>query len=90
MKAFPKNARVGLAIEAEILVLMVGLKLAKDEGLPNLLVEGDSAIVIYWVNKERSSWQFDEWLLQNFSSNLFFFFFFFFLVYLFIFIRNNK
>ena len=47
MKAFPKNARVGLAIEAEILVLMVGLKLAKDEGLPNLLVEGDSAIVIY-------------------------------------------
>lgn len=60
---------------AEILVLMVGLKLAKDEGLPNLLVEGDSAIVIYWVNKERSSWQFDEWLFQNFSSNLFFFLF---------------
>ena len=69
---------VGLAIEAEILVLMVGLKLAKDEGLPNLLVEGDSAIVIYWVNKERSSWQFDEWLFQNFSSNLFFFLFLFF------------
>ena len=37
-----------LAIEAEI--------------LSNLLVEGDSAVVMYWVNKkERSSWRIDGW-----------------------------
>ena len=67
MKAFPKNARVGLAIEVEISVLMKGLKLAKPEGLSSLLVEGDSTVVIYWVNEERSSWQFDGWLHQIFD-----------------------
>ena len=70
VKAFPKNARVGLAIEVEISVLMKGLKLAKPEGLSSLLVEGDSTVVIYWANEERSSWQFDGWLHQIFDITL--------------------
>lgn len=46
VKAFSKNIRVGLAIEAKILTLMGGLKLAKAKGLSNLLVKGDSMVVI--------------------------------------------
>ena len=56
LKAFTKNVGVGLFNETKILAVMEGLKLAKVKGLSNLLVEGDFAIVICWVNnKERSS-----------------------------------
>ncbi|RVX02156.1 Mediator of RNA polymerase II transcription subunit 34 [Vitis vinifera] len=41
--------------------LLEGLRLAKAEGLSNLLKEGNSAVVLSCVNKERDSWRFDGW-----------------------------
>ena len=49
-----------------MLSLLKGLKFAKTEALSNLLVEGDSMIVLFWINKERSSWRLDGWLHQIF------------------------
>ncbi|RVW25094.1 putative ribonuclease H protein [Vitis vinifera] len=46
---------LGPAIDTNILAVMEGLKLAKVEGLSNLLLERDSATVLYRENKERSS-----------------------------------
>ena len=66
--AFSKHVGVDLAIEAaKILALLEGLKLAKPEGLSNLLVEGDSTVVLFWVNKkEQCSWKFDGAFGLNF------------------------
>ena len=43
-ESISKNARVGLAIEAEILVMREALKLAKADCLFDLLVEEDSYV----------------------------------------------
>ena len=43
-ESISKNARVGLAIEAEILVMREALKLAKADCLSDLLVEEDSYV----------------------------------------------
>ena len=60
LRAYSKLIGVGSAIEAEILGLLEGLKLAKAESLSNFLVEGDDAVVLSWVNKkEISLWMFD-------------------------------
>lgn len=59
-----KYVEVGPAIDTNILAVMEGLKLAKVEGLSNLLLERDSATVLYRENKERSSRRFDAWLSQ--------------------------
>lgn len=49
-----KHAGEELAIEENTLAMLGGLKLAKAEGLTNLLVGGDSTLVIFgWIrNKE--------------------------------------
>ena len=61
LRAYPKQTIEGLAIEVEILTLLEGLLQAKALGLSNLIIEGDSAIVLSWViNKERGSWKFDN------------------------------
>lgn len=59
-----KYVEVGPAIDTNILAVMEGFKLAKVEGSSNLLLERDSATVLYRENKERSSRRFDAWLSQ--------------------------
>lgn len=49
-------------------MLLEGLAHTKALGLSNLVVEGDSNVVISWVaKKERGSWRVDEWLCQIFD-----------------------
>ena len=56
---------VGLAIDAKILALLEGLLQAKALDLSNILVEGDSAIVISRLSKlERGPWKCNIWLDQ--------------------------
>ena len=56
---------VGLAIDAKILALLEGLLQAKALDLSNILVEGDSAIVISRLSKlERGPWKYNIWLDQ--------------------------
>ena len=44
------------------------MKVAKAKGLSNLVVEGDSAILISWVNKKkRDPWKLDGWFHQIFD-----------------------
>ena len=64
-RTFSKPLGQDLVIEVEI--LLKGLLKAQTLGLSNLLVEGDSTIVITWVTKkERGPWKFEEWLHQIF------------------------
>ena len=65
LRASSKHVEMELAIRTEILELLEGLMQAKVISLSNLIVEGDSATVISWVNnKERDLWKFDNWMRE--------------------------
>lgn len=47
VRALLENVGVNLTIEAKILALVQNLKVAKDEGISKVLVEGQSTLVLY-------------------------------------------
>lgn len=49
LRAFSKQAKMGLAIKVEIQAILEGLMQAKVLSLSNLIIERDSATVISWV-----------------------------------------
>lgn len=47
--------------------MMANFSIGKAKGLSNLLVEGDSVVVLYWVKKEKNSRRFGY---ANFLTSL--------------------
>ena len=61
LRAFSKHAEMRLAIKVELLALLEGLMQAIVLSLSNLILEGDFAAVISWVNnKKRGLGKFDN------------------------------
>nr|DAD47515.1 TPA_asm: hypothetical protein HUJ06_017452 [Nelumbo nucifera] len=62
---------VGDSLRAEILAVMQGVQKAKDMNVKKLIIEGDSKLVVDWMQKESGFWIFSsdkkkfKWLTQD-------------------------